>query len=129
MKGALATRLTGSSDLYQTNNRKPFHSVNFVIAHDGFSLHDLVAYNAKRNDANGEGNRDGTNDNFSWNCGAEGDSGDGGVRALRQRQMRNAMVILMLSAGTPMMVMGEPRLCAWGAWQRGRACDGCVCVK
>lgn len=107
MKGALATRLTGSSDLYQTNNRKPFHSINFIIAHDGFSLYDQVAYNGKHNDANGEGNRDGTNDNFSWNCGAEGDTGDAGIRALRQRQMRNAMVILMLSAGTPMMVMGE----------------------
>lgn len=86
---------------------RPFHSINFVIAHDGFSLYDMVAYNAKRNDANGEGNRDGTNDNFSWNCGAEGDTGDMGVNALRLRQMRNAMLVLMLSAGTPMIVMGE----------------------
>lgn len=107
MKRALATRLCGSADLYQHHNRKPYHSVNFIIAHDGFSLYDLVSYNGKHNDANGEGNRDGTNDNFSWNCGAEGPTSDAGINALRQRQMRNAMVLLMLSAGTPMLVMGD----------------------
>ncbi|GAX83904.1 hypothetical protein CEUSTIGMA_g11328.t1 [Chlamydomonas eustigma] len=107
MKGAFATRLSGSADLYQTNQRRPYHSVNFVIAHDGFSLYDLVSYNGKHNDANGEGNRDGTNDNFSWNCGAEGNTGDAGVMALRGRQMRNYMLALMLSQGTPMIVMGD----------------------
>jgi hypothetical protein len=172
MKRAFATRLAGSADLYQNHNRRPFHSINFVTAHDGFSLYDLVrggavcwgcvghhvvsvlrqaagrvagvralrrppslalrcspcsahylpsptttpphlhhrlqvSYNAKRNDANGEGNRDGTNDNFSWNCGAEGETGDPGVAALRQRQMRNFLVALMMSQGTPMIVAGE----------------------
>lgn len=106
MKRALATRLAGSADLYQTNQRRPYHSINFVVAHDGFSLYDQVAYNEKHNDANGEGNRDGTNDNFSWNCGAEGGR-EGGVMALRGRQMRNFMLALMLSQGTPMIVMGE----------------------
>lgn len=107
MKPALATRLCGSADLYHKNNRKPYHSVNFIVAHDGFSLYDMVAYNSKHNDANGEGNRDGTNDNFSWNCGEEGETGNGGVKALRMRQIRNAFVLLMLSQGTPMMVMGD----------------------
>ncbi|KAG2441403.1 hypothetical protein HYH02_009991 [Chlamydomonas schloesseri] len=107
MKRAFATRLAGSADLYQTNNRRPYHSINFITAHDGFSLYDMVSYNDKHNDANGEGNRDGTNDNFSWNCGAEGDTGNGGIQALRQRQMRNCMVALMLSQGTPMIVSGD----------------------
>ena len=78
-----------------------------MIAHDGFTLHDLVAYNDKHNDANGEQNRDGSNDNFSWNCGAEGDTQDAGVLGLRQRQMRNLMVALMMAQGTPMVLMGE----------------------
>ncbi|KAG2497653.1 hypothetical protein HYH03_004392 [Edaphochlamys debaryana] len=107
MKGAFATRLAGSADLYGNNNRRPFHSINFITAHDGFSLYDMVSYNEKRNGANGEGNRDGTNDNFSWNCGAEGETGDAGIKALRQRQMRNCMVALMLSQGTPMIVSGD----------------------
>jgi len=107
MKRALATRLSGSADLYQVNARKPYHSINFITAHDGFSLYDLVSYNGKHNDANGEGNRDGTNDNFSWNCGAEGHTGDKGVLALRARQQRNCLLALMLSQGTPMMVMGD----------------------
>ena len=107
MKKGFATRLAGSADLYNVNKRKPYHSINFVVAHDGFSLYDLVAYNGKHNDANGEGNRDGTNDNFSWNCGAEGNTGDGGIVALRFRQMRNFMLALMLSQGTPMIVMGD----------------------
>ncbi|KXZ44609.1 hypothetical protein GPECTOR_64g103 [Gonium pectorale] len=104
MKRAFATRIAGSADLYNNHNRRPYHSINFVTAHDGFSLYDLVSYNGKHNDANGEGNRDGTNDNFSWNCGAEGRTGDPGVNALRQRQMRNVLVALMLSQGTPMIV-------------------------
>ena len=99
--------MAGSADLYNVNRRRPYHSINFVVAHDGFSLYDLVAYNGKHNDANGEGNRDGTNDNFSWNCGAEGVTGDGGIIALRYRQMRNFMLALLLSQGTPMIVMGD----------------------
>ena len=87
--------------------RKPYQGINFVIAHDGFTLYDLVAYNSKHNDANGEQNRDGSNDNFSWNCGQEGETGDEGVNALRQRQMRNMMLALMVSQGTPMVLMGE----------------------
>jgi isoamylase len=124
MKGGLATRVTGSSDLYQTHKRKPYHSINFVTAHDGFSLYDLVSYNSKHNDKNGEGNNDGTNDNFSWNCGAEGDTGDGGITALRYRQMRNFLLVLMTSIGTPMMVMGECDGCVNGSG----GCVGCVCV-
>lgn len=87
--------------------RKPYQGINFVIAHDGFTLYDLVAYNSKHNDANGEQNRDGSNDNFSWNCGEEGETSNGGVNALRQRQMRNLMLALMVSQGTPMVLMGE----------------------
>ncbi|EFN57533.1 hypothetical protein CHLNCDRAFT_34754 [Chlorella variabilis] len=107
LKSEFATRLAGSADLYHTHNRKPFHSVNFVIAHDGFTLADMVAYNDKHNDANGEQNRDGTNDNFSWNCGVEGPTDNGAVKALRQRQMRNYHLALMLSQGTPMLLMGD----------------------
>ncbi|EFJ47823.1 hypothetical protein VOLCADRAFT_117715 [Volvox carteri f. nagariensis] len=107
MKRAFATRLAGSADLYNNHNRRPYHSINFITAHDGFSLYDLVSYNEKRNDANGEGNRDGTNDNFSWNCGYEGPSSDPGVSSLRQRQIRNYLVALMLSQGTPMIVSGD----------------------
>jgi pullulanase/glycogen debranching enzyme len=81
---------------WKVNQRRPYHSINFVVAHDGFSLYDLVAYNSKHNDANGEGNRDGSNDNFSWNCGMEGGSNEG-VERLRFRQMRNFMLALMLS--------------------------------
>lgn len=88
--------------------RKPYQGINFIIAHDGFTLHDLVAYNGKHNDANGEQNRDGSNDNFSWNCGQEGETEDAGVNALRQRQMRNMMLALMVSQGTPMVLMGIP---------------------
>ncbi len=106
MKRAFATRLAGSADLYNNHNRRPYHSINFVTAHDGFSMYDMVTYNEKRNGANGEGNRDGTNDNFSWNCGAEGPTSDPGINALRQRQIRNCMVALMLSQGTPMVVSG-----------------------
>lgn len=107
VKAAFATRIAGSADLYNVNNRKPYHGTNFVIAHDGFTLHDLVAYNDKHNDANGEQNRDGSNDNFSWNCGVEGDTQDAGVLGLRQRQMRNLMVALMMAQGTPMVLMGD----------------------
>ncbi|KAK9865482.1 hypothetical protein WJX84_005686 [Apatococcus fuscideae] len=106
-KSAFATRLAGSSDLYAVNQRKPYHGVNFVIAHDGFTLNDLVSYNSKHNDANGEENRDGSNDNFSWNCGVEGPTDDAGINHLRQRQMRNLMLALLLAQGTPMVLSGD----------------------
>ncbi|XP_052201670.1 isoamylase 3, chloroplastic isoform X2 [Diospyros lotus] len=107
MKGMFATRVSGSADLYKVNKRKPFHSINFVIAHDGFTLYDLVSYNAKHNDANGEGGNDGSNDNFSWNCGCEGETTDSNIKALRFRQMKNFHLALMTSQGTPMMLMGD----------------------
>ncbi|EPS59696.1 isoamylase isoform 3, partial [Genlisea aurea] len=89
------------------NKRKPFHSINFVIAHDGFTLYDLVSYNSKHNDANGEGGNDGCNDNFSWNCGCEGETEDTNIEKLRSKQMKNFHVALMTSQGTPMMLMGD----------------------
>lgn len=107
MKGTFATRLAGSSDLYQRNARKPYHSINFVIAHDGFTLYDLVAYNSKHNEINGEGGRDGCNDNYSWNCGFEGETRDPAINALRSRQMKNFHLALMVSQGTPMILMGD----------------------
>lgn len=107
MKGAFATRLSGSADLYQVNQRKPFHGINFVIAHDGFTLYDLVAYNSKHNEANGEGGQDGSNDNFSWNCGVEGETNEAAVNAIRERQVRNFQLALVLSQGTPMILMGD----------------------
>ncbi|CAL1390291.1 unnamed protein product [Linum trigynum] len=107
MKGNFATRVAGSADLYRVNNRKPYHGVNFIIAHDGFTLYDLVSYNSKHNDANGEGGNDGSNDNLSWNCGFEGETDDPGVKALRSRQMKNFHLALMISQGTPMMLMGD----------------------
>ncbi|CAA0843322.1 Isoamylase 3- chloroplastic [Striga hermonthica] len=107
MKGSFATRVAGSADLYRVNKRKPWHGVNFVIAHDGFTLYDLVSYNFKHNDANGEGGNDGSNDNFSWNCGFEGETEDTFIKKLRMRQMKNFHVALMISQGTPMMLMGD----------------------
>ncbi|XP_061371721.1 isoamylase 3, chloroplastic [Gastrolobium bilobum] len=106
-KGSFATRVSGSSDLYRVNKRRPYHSINFVIAHDGFTLHDLVSYNFKHNEANGEGGNDGSNDNFSWNCGFEGETDDASIKALRSRQMKNFHLALMISQGTPMMLMGD----------------------
>jgi len=100
-------RLTGSSDLYQHDGRHPTASVNFVTAHDGFTLRDLVSYNDKHNEANGEENRDGTNDNHSWNHGAEGETQDPGILALRERQERNFLATLMLSQGLPMLCGGD----------------------
>ena len=107
MKKSFATALCGSANLYNYNNRKPYHSVNFVTCHDGFSLRDLVSYNGKHNDANGEGGRDGSNDNLSWNCGVEGETNDEGVNGLRVRQMKNFTFALLMSQGTPMMRMGD----------------------
>ncbi|GLW69244.1 glycogen operon protein GlgX homolog [Kitasatospora phosalacinea] len=103
----LATRLSGSSDLYQRGGRRPYASVNFVTAHDGFTLRDLVSYDRKHNGANGEDNRDGTDDNRSWNHGAEGDSDDPAVRSLRVRQLRNLLTTLLLSSGVPMITAGD----------------------
>jgi isoamylase len=102
-----ATRLAGSSDLYQDDGRKPYNSINFITCHDGFTLHDLVSYNAKHNEANGEANRDGTDDNASWNCGAEGPSADPGIIALREKQKRNFIATLVLSQGVPMILGGD----------------------
>ncbi|HJU46630.1 MAG TPA: hypothetical protein VJ689_00750, partial [Gaiellaceae bacterium] len=105
--GEFASRLTGSSDLYQHDGRRPFASVNFVTCHDGFTLADLVSYNEKHNEANGEENRDGTDDNRSWNCGVEGATDDPQVLLLRARQQRNFLATLFLSQGVPMLLGGD----------------------
>lgn len=106
MVGGLATRLAGSADLYQSG-REPGHGINFVTSHDGFTLNDLVSYNAKHNRCNGEENNDGDNNNLSWNCGAEGPSNDAEIIALRERQERNFAVLLLLSRGVPMILAGD----------------------
>ena len=105
--GEFAQRLTGSSDLYQDDGRHPFASINFITAHDGFPLADLVSYNNKHNEANKEDNRDGTDDNRSWNCGAEGPTDDPEILTLRARQQRNFLATLLLSQGTPMLLGGD----------------------
>ncbi|MEP0801774.1 glycogen debranching protein GlgX [Funiculus sociatus] len=105
--GEFAYRFTGSSDLYQTNGRSPYASINFITAHDGFTLYDLVSYNEKHNEANGENNCDGDSHNRSWNCGVEGETNDPAILALRERQKRNLLVTLMLSQGVPMLVSGD----------------------
>ena len=105
--GEFASRITGSSDLYQYSGRTPVASVNFVTAHDGFTLHDLVSYNGKHNDANGEDNRDGDNNNRSWNCGAEGETDDAAVLDLRRRQVRNFLATVLFSQGVPMICHGD----------------------
>ncbi|KAL3692101.1 hypothetical protein R1sor_005752 [Riccia sorocarpa] len=105
--GLFAQCLCGSPHLYQESGRKPWHSVNFVTAHDGFTLADLVSYNEKHNEANGENNNDGESHNASWNCGEEGDTSSLPVLRLRQRQLRNFMLALMVSQGVPMMTMGD----------------------
>ncbi|MFF9001208.1 glycogen debranching protein GlgX [Streptomyces achromogenes] len=113
--GEFASRLTGSSDIYQHSRRRPRASVNFVTAHDGFTLRDLVSYNDKHNEANGEDNRDGESHNRSWNCGAEGDTDDPAVLELRARQQRNLLATLLLSQGIPMLCHGDEL----GRTQRG----------
>ncbi len=113
--GEFASRLTGSSDLYATSGRRPVASINFVTCHDGFTLNDLVSYNHKHNLANGEDNRDGADDNRSWNCGVEGPTDDPAVNALRARQRRNFLVTLFLSQGVPMLAAGDEM----GRTQRG----------
>jgi glycogen operon protein len=105
--GEFAYRFTGSSDLYENNARRPFASINFITAHDGFTLNDLVSYNKKHNEANGEENRDGANDNRSFNCGAEGPTDDETVNSLRDRQKRNFLSTLLLSQGVPMLLGGD----------------------
>jgi isoamylase len=137
--GEFARRLSGSSDLYQADGRDPFASINFITAHDGFTLRDLVSYEQKDNEANQEDNRDGTDDNRAWNCGVEGETDDPEVLALRARQQRNFLTTLMLSQGTPMLLGGD-ELCrtqggnnnawcqdnetSWYAWSLGE--DGTV---
>ena len=113
--GEIAYRLTGSPDLYQHSGRRPYASINFITAHDGFTLNDLVSYNEKHNEANGEGNNDGDNHNNSWNCGAEGPTDDAEVIALRSRQRRNFLATLFLSQGVPMLYAGDE----WARTQNG----------
>jgi glycogen operon protein len=105
--GELASRFTGSSDLYQDDGRRPSASINFVTCHDGFTLNDLVSYNRKHNEANGEGGQDGSDDNRSWNCGVEGPTSDPALLALRERQERNFLATLFLSQGVPMLLGGD----------------------
>jgi glycogen operon protein len=107
MLGEFAERFTGSSDLYKNDNRNPTASINFVTAHDGFTLNDLVSYNDRHNEANKEDNNDGHQDNKSWNCGAEGPTEDAGINILRQRQRRNFLATLFLSQGVPMLLAGD----------------------
>jgi glycogen operon protein len=118
----LAYRLSGSSDLYADDGRRPYASVNFVTAHDGFTLRDLVSYDRKHNEANGEDNRDGTNDNRSWNHGAEGETSDPVILELRRRQLRNLLTTLLLSTGVPMLVAGDEM----GRTQRGNNNAYCI---
>ncbi len=115
MVSALATRLVGSDDLYLTSGREPWHSINFVTCHDGFTLRDLVSYGVKHNEANGENNNDGANDNHSWNHGVEGETGDPAINWLRLRQQKNFAAILLLSHGVPMILGGDEM----GRTQRG----------
>jgi isoamylase len=115
MVPALAARLAGSPDLYASNAREPWHSINFVTCHDGFTLADLVSYNTKHNEENGEQNHDGADANFSWNCGVEGSSGSPEIQRLRARQTRNLATLLLLSQGVPMLLAGDEA----GRSQRG----------
>jgi len=105
--GDLAYRLTGSSDLYQADGRRPYASINYITAHDGFTLHDLVSYDHKHNEANGNSNKDGADENLSWNCGVEGNTADPSILDYRERQKRNFMAALMLSQGVPMICGGD----------------------
>ena len=113
--GEMGYRLSGSPDLYQHSGRRPYASINFVTSHDGFTLADLVSYNTKHNELNGDGNRDGENNNQSWNCGAEGPTDDPQINALRDRQRRNFLATLLLSQGVPMLSGGDE----WGRTQNG----------
>jgi len=115
MVGEMVQRIMGSPDMYAAAGRKPSASVNFITCHDGFTLHDLFAYNDKHNLENGENNRDGANDNYSWNCGVEGETDDPQILALRKRQIKNAILLLFVSQGVPMLYMGDE----CGRTQRG----------
>jgi glycogen operon protein len=115
MLAEFGQRFTGSSDLYQGDRRRPTASINFITAHDGFTLHDLVSYNEKHNEANGENNQDGESHNRSWNCGEEGDTDDPAIVALRGQQKRNLLATLFLSQGVPMLLAGDEL----GRTQRG----------
>lgn len=115
MVGLLATRIAGSSDLYQPSGRKPYHSINFITSHDGFTLNDLVSYERKHNEANGENNQDGENNNLSANYGCEGPTRNRTINAIRTRQIKNMLATLMLSQGVPMLLFGdECRRTQWG---------------
>ena len=105
--GEVASRIAGSADIYQPSGRVPTNGINFITCHDGFTLNDLVSYNQKHNEANGEGNNDGIDNNISWNCGAEGQTDNTQILALRQRQIKNCLAILLLSQGVPMLLMGD----------------------
>ena len=107
LTGAIASRLCGSADIYEMRGQAPVNSINFVTVHDGFTLNDLVSYNGKHNEANGEGNRDGIDENLSWNCGTEGPAGDPAIETLRTRQIKNFLTILLLSRGVPMLLAGD----------------------
>jgi glycogen operon protein len=107
LTGAVASRLAGSRDLYGPGGRLPANSINFITCHDGFTLADLVGYNGKHNEANGENNRDGSDDNLSWNCGTEGETTDAAILALRRQQAKNFIAVLMLSRGVPMLRAGD----------------------
>ena len=124
--GAVATRIAGSSDLYAHGGRLPCNSINFITCHDGFTLADLVSYNSKHNEANGEDNRDGYNDNLSWNCGAEGDTADGRILALRRRQAKNFLTVLLLSRGVPMLLGGDEVLRTQGGNNNGYCQDNAL---
>ncbi|HIK30215.1 MAG TPA: glycogen debranching protein GlgX [Oscillatoriales cyanobacterium M4454_W2019_049] len=105
--GQVAQRIAGSADLYQSTGRLPINSINYITCHDGFTLNDLVSYNEKHNEANGENNQDGIDENFSWNCGVEGETDDPDIEALRQRQIKNFFTLLMVSQGVPMIAFGD----------------------
>jgi isoamylase len=107
MVGAVASCMAGSADLYQPTRHLPLNSINFTTCHDGFTLNDLVSYQDKHNELNGEENRDGSNDNLSWNCGVEGATNDPAIEALRERQIKNGVTILLLSQGVPMLLVGD----------------------
>ena len=120
--GEMAQRVQGSPDLYQWNGRSPATSINFITCHDGFTLADLVSFNGKHNEANGENNQDGGNDNYSWNCGAEGWTDDSNILSLRRKQCMNALSMLMTSRGTPMLLMGDE----FGRSQQGNNNAYCI---
>jgi glycogen operon protein len=124
--GEVATRIAGSADLYADDGRLPGNSINFITCHDGFTLHDLTSYNTKHNETNGEDNRDGTDDNASWNCGVEGPTSDSAVLALRVRQAKNCLALLMLSRGVPMLLAGDEVLRSQGGNNNAYSQDNAI---